>query len=245
MKRILQLGCAVAAGFASAHVAPAVTGIRPVRRFLWPRLAGVGAGDHIALTFDGGPDPVATPRFLDVLDEYKVRATFFVLGSRLRRSPGLGREIAQAGHEVAVRGWEHRNLLFTGPGATYDDIARTRDLVIAVTGEIPEYFRPSYGILTTPALLAARRLGLTPVLWTYAAWDWTSHATPASVYRAAARESVQGGTLLLHDSDHASRPGCWRAGLAALPRLLEEYARRGYRVGPLREHVQAGESVPL
>ncbi len=238
MKRILRLGCAVTAGFVAAHAGPAVTGIRPVRRFLWPHLAGVGADDHVALTFDSGPDPEATPRFLDVLDEYKVRATFFVLGSGLQRSPGLGREIAQAGHEIAVRGWEQRSLLLTGPDATYDDIARTCDLAAEVTGEEPRYFRPAYGILTTPALLAARRLGLTPVLWTYAVRGWTPYATPALVYRAAARRSVRGGTLLLDDSARPSQ----RWGLAALPRLLEEYARRGYRVGPLREHAR-GEPV--
>ena len=92
-----------------------------------PRLAGRGRPDHVALTFDDGPDPLSTPHFLRLLDARGIRATFFLLGSMAARSPGLVREMAAAGHEIAVHGWHHRPLLLRGPRATCDDLARARD----------------------------------------------------------------------------------------------------------------------
>jgi peptidoglycan-N-acetylglucosamine deacetylase len=227
------------------HMAPVTTGVRPMRHRLWPKLCGVGARGHIALTFDDGPDPESTPRFLDLLDDCKVRATFFVLGSMLQCAPGLGREMVQAGHELAVHGWEHRNGLWRTPRAISTDIARTFNLICDVTGESPRYFRPPYGALSTPALMSARRLGLTPVLWTSWGEEWAPHATPGSVYHSVTDGLFGGGTVLLHDSDCASPPGSWRAALGALPTLLDECARRGYKVGPLREHSFVPETTAI
>ncbi|GAB3814016.1 polysaccharide deacetylase family protein [Micromonospora zhanjiangensis] len=218
------------------HALPSVTALPAVRLRLFPEFSGVGDPGRVALTFDDGPDPVSTPRFLEVLAAHRVRATFFLVGSMLARAPGLGGELVAAGHEVAVHGWTHRNLLRLGPWATYRELARTRDLVAAATGTTPRFFRPPYGILTAPALLAARRLELIPVLWTCWGRDWTRDSTPRSVFDTVRRGLAGGGTVLLHDSDCTSAPDSWRATLAALPDLLAECARRGWQVGPLREH---------
>jgi peptidoglycan/xylan/chitin deacetylase (PgdA/CDA1 family) len=213
-----------------------VASIGVVRRRVMPGLAGVGRGDHVALTFDDGPDPRSTPAFLAELGEHRVRATFFMLGRMLAEAPELGRELAEAGHEVAVHGWEHRPMPLRGPRATYDDLARARDLVAAATGRVPRWYRPPYGVLSTSALVAARRLGLTPVLWTNWGRDWTPAATPESVLSTLTRDLRGGATVLLHDSDCTSAPGSWRVTLAALPVLLEELRRRDLRAGPLGDH---------
>lgn len=81
---------------------PAATWLPAVRRLL-PGLAGAGAADHVALTFDDGPDPRSTPRFLDELARLGCRATFFVLGEMLERHPALGRRVVADGHEIAVQ----------------------------------------------------------------------------------------------------------------------------------------------
>lgn len=229
---------------AAAHAAPVVTTLGPLRNRLMPRLSGRGRPDHVALTFDDGPDPLSTPFFLRALEEHGIQATFFVLGSMARRSPGLLREMAGRGHEIGVHGWRHRPLLLRGPLATYDDLARARDGVAAITGETPKLFRPPYGVMTTATHLAARRLGLTPVLWTAWGEDWTRRATPDSVYRTVAADLRGGGTVLLHDSDCTSAPGAWRSALGALPRLLDTCAERGLAVGPLRDHRAKADSAP-
>lgn len=243
MRRVLTLtGVTVAA----IHSAPALASAGPLRRRLLPGLSGIGDPRHVALTFDDGPDSGSTPAFLDVLDRHRVTATFFLLGRMLATAPELGRRLTEAGHEVAVHGWEHRCMLLRGPRAAYDDLARARDAVVAATGEVPRWYRPPYGVLSTGALLAADRLGLTPVLWTAWGRDWTRRATPESVLATVTRDLAGGGTVLLHDSDCTSAPGAWRSTLGALPLLLEEVQARGLIAGPLRDHgLRLGEAGEL
>jgi peptidoglycan/xylan/chitin deacetylase (PgdA/CDA1 family) len=220
----------------AAHAAPALTSIAPLRRRLLPGLSGIGQPDHVALTFDDGPDPRSTPAFLELLRAHRVQATFFLLGDMLSRAPELGGELVAAGHEVGVHGWHHRCLLARGPRSTYDDLARARDLIATVTGRQPRWFRPPYGVLTTAALRAAQRLDLTPVLWTAWGRDWEARATPESVLAIVTGGLRGGGTVLLHDSDCTSAPGSWRRTLAALPEIIDGIRARRLRIGPLAEH---------
>ena len=220
---------------AAVHVAPAATWLWPVRR-AFPRLAGRGAPDHVALTFDDGPDPRSTPLFLDELERLGCRATFFVLGERLERHPGLGRRIVAQGHEIAVHGWRHRYTLTAPPGRTAAEIRAAVELVTAVTGARPAWYRPPYGVLGAEALAQAVTCGLRPVLWTAWGRDWTAGASPRSVLAALEPDLRGGATVLLHDSDHASAPGAWRSALGALPELVGRCRAAGLRVGALRDH---------
>lgn len=236
VNRVAGSAALAATAVLAAQALPAATFWPPLRRHLLPGLAGVGDPGHVAFTFDDGPHPRSTPFFLRELDRQRVRATFFVLGSELVRCPNLGREITAAGHEIALHGWHHRRLVWSGHRQTYDQLVRARDLIGDVTGTTPRWFRPPYGVLTTSALLAARRLDLTPVLWTCWGWDWSSRATSDSVVRAVLSGLSGGGTVLLHDSDVAASVGAWRSTLHALPRLLDACRERGWTPGPLREH---------
>jgi peptidoglycan/xylan/chitin deacetylase (PgdA/CDA1 family) len=217
----------VAAGLLSAAL-PTLTFLTPVRA-LFPTLRGIGSAHHVALTFDDGPDPRSTPRFLDLLARRGVHATFFLVGEQLTRNSGLAREITAAGHEVAVHGWHHRRTV-------RDDLVSAYELIASASGRRPRWYRPPYGVLTWPGLLDARRLGLTPVLWTTWGRDWTSEATAGSVFERVNRTLRGGATVLLHDSDRYAAVGSWRATLGAVPLLLDECERRQLVVGPLREH---------
>ena len=210
--------------------------LAPFRRRLFPRLSGYGDAGHVALTFDDGPDPACTPALLNLLAEWNVHATFFMLGSMAAGAPGLAREVAAAGHQIAVHGWVHRVMAADRPRVAYDNLARARDVLAGVTGQTPAWFRPPYGILTGSALAAARRLELRPLLWTSCGREWKRGATPASVGATLHRTLAGGGTVLLHDSDQQARPGSARAARAALPALLSECSRRGLAVGPVAEH---------
>ena len=242
--RGLAAGAATVAGLAVAHAGPGITGLGPVRRAAFRRLAGEGDPRHVALTFDDGPDPAITPEVARLLGERGVSATFFVLGEMAVRAPGLVADLAAAGHEIGVHGWEHRYLTLRGPRATLDDIRRATELIEGAAGRRPRLFRPPYGVLTGGALAAARRLGLTPVLW--GAWgrEWAPGATPESVYASLAARLHGGVTVLLHDSDCTSPPGSARAALGALPRLLDACADQGLEVGPLGQHGWSGEPGP-
>ncbi|MGN5377606.1 polysaccharide deacetylase family protein [Streptomyces lasalocidi] len=234
--RTAALAALPAAALAAVHCAPVVSTFGPLRNRTMPRLSGRGRADHVALTFDDGPDPLSTPFFLRLLDRRGVRATFFLLGNEAHRSPVWCARSRRLSHEIGVHGWRHRPLLLRGPRATYGDFARARDTVADITGTLPTLFRPPYGVMSTAAHVSARRLGLTPVLWTCWGEDWTARATPDSVHRTVTADLDGGGTILLHDSDCTSAPGAWRSALGAVPRILDTCAERGYEVGPIRDH---------
>jgi peptidoglycan-N-acetylglucosamine deacetylase len=221
---------------AAVHAGPALAGVSPFGMRVTPSLVGRGRPGHVALTFDDGPDPESTPEFLSALERLGWNATFFMLGTMARRSPGLVAEVAAAGHEVAVHGDEHRNMLRRTPWRTADDIRRCRDTLAELSGTTPSWFRPPFGILSYGALRGARRSLLTTVLWTTWGRDWRKAATPGTVTADVLRRYVDGGTVLLHDADGESYQESWRSALGALPLLADEFAARGLEVGPLRDH---------
>jgi len=231
---------AVGASLAVAHVGPAVIRLVPSASRLLPRLHGVGRPDHLALTFDDGPDPASTPAFLEVLAGLGWTATFFMLGTMVRRAPGLAAEVAAAGHEIGVHADEHRSHLRCSPRAVLADLSRAVELVEDTTGSRPLWFRPPYGAISSGSVLAARRLDLRMVLWTSWGKDWRASATPASVIADLERGLSPGATVVLHDSDCVSAPGAWRAALGSLPLLAERVRQNDWKVGPLGDHGIAG-----
>jgi peptidoglycan/xylan/chitin deacetylase (PgdA/CDA1 family) len=187
----------------------------------------------LAVTFDDGPHPEGTPAILDALDELGWPATFFVLGSSAQAHPALVQEVVRRGHAVGVHGYDHRYLIARPPRAQSADLARAIDLVTAVTGVRPAWWRPPYGVLSGPSLLAARRRRVRPLLWSAWAKDWLAAATPESIVAVASSGQLDGGTLLLHDSDATSAAGSWQRTLAALPLLADRLAAADIKVQPL------------
>jgi peptidoglycan/xylan/chitin deacetylase (PgdA/CDA1 family) len=239
---LLAAGGGMVAGAALVQVLPAATTWRALRCHLTPSLAGIGSKDHVAMTFDDGPDPESTPAFLEQLDRLGWKATFFLLGSMVRRAPSLAAELAAEGHEIGVHGDLHRSHLRLTPAAIRDDVARARDAIGDATGVLPHWFRPPYGTLSGGSLTAARQLGLQTVLWTTWGRDWRPDATAATVVDDVTEGLAPGGTVLLHDSDCTSAPGSWRSALGALPLLDSVFSDRGLTVGPLADHgISAGQ----
>ena len=225
----LGLGLGVAAAF--GQVLPAATWLAPVRRCT-PTLAGVGRAGHVALTFDDGPDPERTPAVLDVLAAHGVRASFFVLGERVRDHPELTRRIVADGHELGLHGWRHGYTLWRSP-----QLKRCVHLLDDVAGVRPLWFRPPYGVLSTTAWIECRRAHLRPVLWTRWAKDWRPDADAGSVLARLAPGVGDGATLLLHDGAAGTAARTRTSAVVdALPDLLRLCADRGLAVGPLAEH---------
>jgi peptidoglycan-N-acetylglucosamine deacetylase len=200
----------------------------------WPALRrplGVedrtAGGRGYALTFDDGPHPQGTPAVLEILARERVSATFFLVGEQVLRSPALAREIADAGHDIALHCHRHRNLLRLTPWQVHEDIARAYDAIAAHTGRAPRLYRPPYGVLNAAALRLARARGWRTLLWSHWGRDWEVRATPESILARVTDRARDGAVLLLHDADDYSAPDSWQRTAAALPRVLDTLAQRG------------------
>jgi peptidoglycan-N-acetylglucosamine deacetylase len=197
---------------------------------LWERLGiedRTASGAGYALTFDDGPHREGTPAVLEILAREGVRATFFLVGEQLLRTPALGAEIVAAGHEVGLHCHRHRNLLRLTPRQARDDILRALGVIEETTGRSPTLYRPPYGVANAAALALARGRGWRTLLWSHWGRDWEARATPESIAALLCADAAPGSVLLLHDADDYSAPGSWRRTAAALPRVIETLGARG------------------
>lgn len=228
---------ALTAGFAAllGELGPGAAAAGVLRRHL-PAWSGTGAADRVALTVDDGPDPESTPYLLKELDRVQARGTFFVLGERLAAHPDLGRRIVDSGNELAVHGWSHRPHVLRTPRAVAADLRLGRDCIRHTCRAEPRFWRPPHGIPTATGIRTARRLGLRLVLWSADGRDWRADISSAAVAGRVARQLRAGGVVLLHDMPVGAGPQAWRASAGAVQEIVEDCRRRGWSVGPLREH---------
>ena len=214
-------------GAGAAWLGPAAAPVLPpvARAFGIPlRLAGARG---IALTFDDGPHAQGTPAVLAELERAGAKATFFLVGEQVEREPALVREIAAAGHELAIHGYRHVLLLRRSPRALREDFTRCADAIGSASGVVPSLYRPPYGVFSGPALLLVRRLGWRPLLWSRWGRDWERRATPQSIAARATRGLCGGDVVLLHDSDSYSSADSWRRTAASLPSVVAAVAASG------------------
>jgi peptidoglycan/xylan/chitin deacetylase (PgdA/CDA1 family) len=190
------------------------------------RLDGLEPG-RVALTFDDGPHRQGTAAVLRALAGEGVSATFFLVGEQVARNPGLAAEVVAAGHEVGLHCYRHRLLAGLTPRQVADDLRAAAEAIGSATGRCPLLYRPPYGVFNLAALLAARRRGWQPTLWTRWGRDWERRASPGSIVANLCRGLGPGDILLLHDADHYAAAGSWQKTAAALPYLLERLRERG------------------
>ncbi|MFB5082969.1 polysaccharide deacetylase family protein [Symbiobacterium thermophilum] len=197
---------------------------------------------QVALTFDDGPDPVWTPRILEILDRFGVRATFFMLGSRAEAHPDLVRQVAAAGHEVGVHGYRHRPAALQGLRSTLADVEATVRVLTGILQRRPRYYRPPWGIFNLWTGIAARRHRLIPVVWSLHVAEWSRATTAHSIYLDAMRRAKPGTVLLLHDAaGPGSRPDAPAVVARALPRVIAGLRRRGLTPVSLSELLEPAE----
>jgi len=108
-------------------------------------LNGSPAKREIALTFDDAPDDHFTPQILDVLKKEGVKATFFVVGNRVRAHPEIVQRMVREGHVIGNHSWNHANLPKLSDADFRDQIRRTDEAIRSLAGYRPTFVRPPYG----------------------------------------------------------------------------------------------------
>ncbi len=200
---------------AVTHPAPSAPSKSPVSSSAAPAKAGSGPAGSlmttgtagVALTFDDGPDPVQTPKILDLLAEYHVHATFCLVGQNVRAHPDLVRRIVAEGHTICNHSWRHSLVLGKQkPGAIRADLQQTNDAILAAAPDARiKYMRAPGGNFTPAFVKVAADLGMTSIYWTVDPRDWdhpqgeTDAAHKAKVLKAIKTQTHHGTIVLSHD----------------------------------------------
>jgi peptidoglycan/xylan/chitin deacetylase (PgdA/CDA1 family) len=190
---------------------------------------GATKAKDVALTFDDGPDEL-TDAYLDVLDRYDARATFFLIGKACAAHPDAVRRIVARGHEVAGHGYEHIAFPKLSGDALESELARTAALLPPPSTR-RALVRPPTGRTTPTSLARVARAGYSTVLWSRDSDDCRTQNPDEIVARLAPEALTPGEIVLLHE--------CQPWTLAALPKILENLGNAGWRT------VTVGELVDL
>jgi cellulose synthase/poly-beta-1,6-N-acetylglucosamine synthase-like glycosyltransferase/peptidoglycan/xylan/chitin deacetylase (PgdA/CDA1 family)/spore germination protein YaaH len=201
----------------------------------------------VALSFDDGPDPIWTPRILDVLNKYKVSGTFFMIGEEAQDNVNVMKRVYREGHEVGNHTYTHPDISAISNAAIDLQLNFTERLFASKLGVQPLYFRPPYSIDQEPdtndqaaPIDRIQGLGYVIVGNKIDTNDWDEHPrkTPKEIADSVfdqialmdARPWTRGSIILLHDGG-----GDRSATVAALPVLIETLRAHGYQIVPVSE----------
>lgn len=192
----------------------------------------------VALTFDDGPDPEATPRFLDVLGRAGARATFFMVGKSARRYAEVAARVVREGHSAANHSWDHPSFpLLKGRWRR----RQLRWCQEALPPGAARLFRPPWGHQSLGSRLDAARLGFRVVTWDVVAEDWGDDDARTLAVRMEA--GIRPGSIVvLHDALYATDDEANRdrgPAIEAVALLLERLGSR-YRFVTVPELLRLG-----
>jgi len=178
----------------------------------------------VALTFDDGPDPVDTPRLLDLLREKDVKATFFVVGQRAEQHPEIVRRAWDEGHLIANHTWSHQLLFcFLSPQRLRSEIDRGNECIDRICGVRTRYFRSPVGLRHPLLRSALEREGLEYVSWRVRSCD-TIIKNSGTLARRILDHASNRDIILMHDRLTKGT----HVLLEALPGVIDELRERGF-----------------
>ncbi|SHF11829.1 polysaccharide deacetylase family sporulation protein PdaB [Thermoanaerobacter uzonensis DSM 18761] len=177
------------------------------------------AGKVVALTFDDGPIPEYTEKYVDILKSMEVKATFFVIGKNAQKHPDLLKYIFENGNEIGLHSYSHFNMSKMKPEQMVEELYKTQKIVVESTGIKPTLFRPPYGAFNKTLLEISDALGLHVVLWNVDPDDWRNPAVESVVNRVISH-TKNGSVILMHEGKINT--------LAALPLIIEKLKSEGY-----------------
>ena len=179
---------------------------------------GPSTARRVALTFDDGPDEL-TPRYLDLLDELHVPATFFLIGKNAAERPEMVREYLRRGHQIAGHGYDHTRFTKLSRRALLDQCARTDEVLGGqITGR--SWVRPPHGTVGAPSLLHLRLAGYTVALWSLDSCDYGDRDPKILADRCSGARVTPGEVLLFHEGQQWTRD--------ALPPIVASLTTAGF-----------------
>jgi len=189
--------------------------VKPLYRSLvWD----VNVAEKIAfLTFDDGPTPGVTDKVLDILDQFKAKATFFLIGKNAEKNPEYLSAYKQAGHAIGNHSYSHMNGWLNSTEAYSSDIEKAAKLIES------NLMRPPYGRIKRAQVKELKDM-YSIVMWDILSGDFDPNVSPDACFQNVVDSVAPGSIIVFHDSIKASK-----TLLESLPRILRILSSEGYR----------------
>jgi cellulose synthase/poly-beta-1,6-N-acetylglucosamine synthase-like glycosyltransferase/peptidoglycan/xylan/chitin deacetylase (PgdA/CDA1 family) len=195
---------------------------------------------HVVLTFDDGPS-AWTPKVLDVLDRYHVKATFFVIGSHVAERPELLRRMLAAGDEVGNHTFSHVNLANVPAWRARFELDQTQLAIAAATGHTTDLLRPPYSSTVDADLgsdwASLALMGGYRIVYTNLDTEDWKRPGVSRIVASGTPAGTSGAVVMMHDGG-----GDRSQTVAALARLIVELKARGYTFDTVTEAIGAPSS---
>lgn len=189
--------------------------------------------NKISISFDAAWGGDKTLGILDLLDEYNIKTTFFLVDIWTQKYPELVKEIVARGHEIGNHSTSHPQMSKLNETQIAKELNTQADNVLAIAGVRPVLFRPPYGDYNNRVITTARAQGFVPIQWSVDSLDWKNRGAQEIINRAT---KVKSGDIVLFHNDS-------QYILDALPAVLKYYAENGYSVVPISEILLTGETT--
>ena len=189
--------------------------------------------NKISISFDAAWGGDKTLGILDLLDEYNIKTTFFLVDIWTQKYPELVKEIVARGHEIGNHSTSHPQMSKLNETQIAKELNTQADNVLAIAGVRPVLFRPPYGDDNNRVITTARAQGFVPIQWSVDSLDWKNRGAQEIINRAT---KVKSGDIVLFHNDS-------QYILDALPAVLKYYAENGYSVVPISEILLTGETT--
>ncbi|WP_445491826.1 polysaccharide deacetylase family protein [Niallia sp. 03133] len=166
------------------------------------RMTGKGVekriqSEAIALTFDDGPHPIYTVQLLDLLKKYGVKASFFVVGSKVEKHPDIIQRMHEEGHAIGIHHYKHVSSWFISPFRLRDELKRTEKAIMDCTKEKAALYRPPWGHLNLFSLFVSK--GYKVVIWSHIFGDWRIEKCQNGLLDSLRSATEKGSIFVLHD----------------------------------------------
>lgn len=155
---------------------------------------------YISLTFDDGPHPEFTPQVLDLLEQFKAKATFFCVGQQIEKHPEIFKKIVANGHAVGNHTYSHsKSFGFFGMDKVINELQKTNQLVQETVGLQMNLYRPAFGVTNPNIEKAVKKLKMNSIGWNVRSLDTTPRNSEMVLKRITSKIS-KGDIVLLHDT---------------------------------------------
>ena len=181
--------------------------------FLWEMPKGE---KKLYITFDDGPHPTITPQVLEILKKFNAKATFFCVGSNVKKYKETFELIKKEGHSVGSHTFNHERGWKTKTKDYVNSVKEACDLIQS------PLFRPPHGRIKFSQIRNLKK-NFQIVAWTVISYDWDKSLTPDDCFNNVIKNADDGSIIVFHDSEKA-----FNNMIPALTKVLEYYTDKGY-----------------